>query len=339
MSLSSEITETIDNIVENVETPIVDQTHETINRLRSEIAKVLVGQKDIIDQVLTAFLASGHILLEGVPGLGKTLLIKALSECFNGDFARIQFTPDLMPADVMGHMLFDMHKQEFSVRKGPIFTNLLLADEINRAPAKTQSALLECMQEGQVTIEGTSHKLDKPFMVMATQNPIEQEGTYPLPEAQLDRFLMKVLIDYPTENEEFTLVRLCTDQQSTDSLNTSVIESIVTAETITELQEKAANIHIDDQVVNYAVQIVRSTREHDGISVGAGPRGAIGLVRAAKAHALLQNRNFVIPGDIKALVAPVLRHRISLSAEMQIEGRSTDDILNFIIEEIPAPRI
>ncbi|MBF0198016.1 MAG: MoxR family ATPase [Planctomycetes bacterium] len=305
---------------------------------KNELAKVIIGQEDVINQIICTVIAGGHILLEGVPGLGKTLIVKALAQTCSIDFGRIQFTPDLMPADITGHALFLMHKQEFTIRKGPIFTNCLLADEINRAPAKTQAALLEAMQELQVTIEGESHQLHEPFIVFATQNPIEQEGTYPLPEAQVDRFLMKVHVPYPSESEEIEMVREVCKKSSTKMLEVSSLDKIIDTHAIKKFQELAMKVDIDEEVLKYAILISRNTRNSHAISLGAGPRGSIALVRAARAKALMEGRNFVIPTDIKNIALPVLRHRISISADMEIEGRSHDEILNTMIAEIPAPR-
>ena len=310
-----------------------------IERMRSEISKVVIGQEEVIDHILAAFLAAGHVLIEGVPGLGKTLLVKALAKTFEGSFARIQFTPDLMPSDVIGHAMFNMKEQDFIIRKGPVFTNLLLADEINRAPAKTQSALLEVMQELQVTIEGEPHIVAAPFMVLATQNPLEQEGTYPLPEAQLDRFLLKISVDYPEELDEINLVRQVTKGQSREKLDVENVEKVLDCEEVESLRQAASLVQIDDAVTEYAVKIVRATRDWPGISIGAGSRGAISLVRVARATAMLKGREFVIPDDIKQMALPTLRHRISLTPEMEIEGISHDNILKELIEKIPAPRI
>ena len=312
--------------------------HDTAQALRREIARVMVGQNEVIDQVLTALFAAGHVLVEGVPGLGKTLLVRALARTFDGRFARIQFTPDLMPSDITGHALYDMKAQTFKIRRGPVFTNLLLADEINRAPAKTQAALLEVMQEQQVTIEGQALPMDRPFMTLATQNPIEQEGTYPLPEAQLDRFLLKVLIDYPGAEEEAELVERVTSGQVGDSLNVSAVSPVVDAEAITRLQATCARVQVDRKVLEYAVAIVQKTRNWPGITVGAGPRGGIALVRAARAAALLNGHDFVTPDDIKQMAAPALRHRLVLSPEMEIEGQTADTVLAAVLESVEAPR-
>ncbi len=316
----------------------LQQAIDIVQRMRDEIRKAVVGQGVVMDQVLACCLASGHVLIEGVPGLGKTLLVKALAKTFAGSFSRIQFTPDLMPADVMGHSVFDMRNQSFSIRKGPVFTNLLLADEINRAPAKTQSSLLEVMQEKQVTIEGESYQLTAPFMVLATQNPLENEGTYPLPEAQLDRFLIKVKIDYPTEAEETSMLQMVTKGKVGDGLEVSQVATLIKPETINALQQIVAQVRVDDAVSAYAVRLVRATRDWPGIAIGAGPRGSIALVRVARAMALMNRRDYVTPDDVKAATLPVLRHRVSLSPESELDGLSSDDLLANLIEQIPAPR-
>jgi MoxR-like ATPase len=306
--------------------------------IKNEMAQAVIGQTEVIEQILVALIASGHVLIEGVPGLGKTLMVQALAKTFSGDFSRIQFTPDLMPSDVTGHVLYDMKSESFKVRKGPVFTNLLLADEINRAPAKTQAALLEVMQEQQVTLEGRSMSVAKPYMVLATQNPIEQEGTYPLPEAQLDRFLFKVLISYPEDKEELQLVQHITDKKLGDKLDVSNVTSCVDAETIMMLQQHAASLEVDEKVVQYAINIVRATRQWPGISIGSGPRGGIALIRAARAFAIVAGRDFITPDDVKKVTLPAMRHRIILSPEMELEGVHVDRILENILDKIEAPR-
>ena len=310
-----------------------------VQSMRDEIGKAVVGQDEVIDQVLVALLAGGHVLIEGVPGLGKTLLVRAMAQTFEGHHARIQFTPDLMPSDVIGHVMYDMQQGQFKIRRGPIFTSILLADEINRAPAKTQAALLEAMQEYQVTLEGKSLPLPRPFMTLATQNPIEQEGTYPLPEAQLDRFLFKIYIGYPKEQEEFDLVKMVVGNKIGDTFDLSSVKKVMTSENIVRLQQATAQVQIDQKVSEYAVRLVRATREWQGVSVGAGPRGPIALLRAARGQALLSDRDFVIPDDVKAVAMPALRHRLSLTPDMEIEGKTTDHMLSEILDHVEAPRI
>jgi MoxR-like ATPase len=323
---------------ENTGTDFATQALRAVGAMRTEIGKALIGQDRIVEQVLIALLAGGHVLIEGVPGLGKTLLVRSLAKTFGGRFGRIQFTPDLMPADVTGHTLYDQTTREFTTRKGPVFTNLLLADEINRAPAKTQAALLEVMQEGQVTIEGTAHPLDTPFMVLATQNPIEQEGTYALPEAQLDRFLLKIRIDFPTLEDEHQMVRQVTDHQVGDRLNVDRVSTLIQPTAVLALQRYVAGLTIDPRVSDYAVRVTRATRNWVGISAGASPRGGISLVRAARGAALLEGRDYVTPDDVKKMALPALRHRIRPAPELELEGRDNDAILKGLLEKIEAPR-
>jgi MoxR-like ATPase len=306
--------------------------------MRQQVGAVFLGQEHVVNQVLTAFISGGHVLLEGKPGLGKTHLVLALSKCFGGVFRRIQFTPDLMPGDVTGHTLYDMGRQEFKLRKGPVFANLLLADEINRAPAKTQAALLEVMQECQVTIDGQTLPLTPPFMTLATQNPIEQEGTYALPEAQLDRFLMKIIVDYPTQHEEEQIVAAVTAGTGSGAVDVNRVPQVCGPEQIIALQQTAAAVQCRPDVTAYAVRIVRATRDMQGLSLGAGTRGAIALVKVAKAYALLQSRNFVTPDDIKLAVLPVLRHRVILAPELAISGQKVDDVLTSLLRNVEAPR-
>lgn len=312
---------------------------ELAEQLRGEIRKALIGQADVVEQVLIALFAGGHVLLEGVPGLGKTLLVRALSQCMGGTFSRVQFTPDLMPSDVTGHAMYDMQTEQFNIRRGPVFCNFLLADEINRAPAKTQAALLEVMQERQVTIEGESQQLPPPFMVMATQNPVEQEGTYPLPEAQLDRFLLKVLIDYPSEQDEHSLVDLVCGSGVGQTLDVDNLKTLASIEQIVQLQKLVQQIQVDQRITQYAVEIVRSTREWSGISIGAGPRGSIALILAARAAALLVGRDFVLPDDVKSIAVAALRHRILLAPELEMEGRRPDEVIAELVNSITAPRM
>ncbi|KJH83430.1 MoxR family ATPase [Pseudomonas sp. KSR10] len=307
--------------------------------LRQELHKAVIGQQDIVDGVLTALIAGGHVLVEGVPGLGKTLLVRALARCFGGEFSRIQFTPDLMPSDITGHAVYDLASEQFKLRKGPVFTNLLLADEINRAPAKTQAALLEVMQERQVTLEGRALAAPQPFLVMATQNPIEQEGTYPLPEAELDRFMLMLRMDYPMADEELELVRQVTRSARTDILDVSGLRVLLQAKDVQALQKIASEVPLDEQVLDYAVRLARATRNWPGLALGAGPRASIALVRCARARALLRGGEFVTPDDIKGCALAVLRHRVRLSPELDIEGTSVDQLLLQLLDQVTAPRL
>jgi len=309
-----------------------------INDLRTAIGHAMVGQSEVVEQVLIALVASGHVLIEGVPGLGKTLLVRALSQSLSLAFARVQFTPDMMPSDITGHAMLDPASRELRIVRGPIFTQILLADEINRAPAKTQSALLEVMQEYQVTLEGQAHLLPKPFMVLATQNPVETEGTYPLPEAQLDRFLFKIEIGYPSAAEEAGIVSRVTSNQAGDELPLDNVKPVLDSNGVSSLQAMAATQRVDEKVVDYAVKIARATRAFPGLAIGAGSRGALALVRGARAAALLDGRNYATPDDVKRVALPALRHRIALAPDAMLEGRTANDILAAVIAATPAPR-
>ena len=311
--------------------------------LHDPIARALVGQRDVIAQALVALAASGHVLIEGVPGLGKTLLVRALAKAMKLAHARIQFTPDMMPSDITGHTMLAPGGEggvgKLVVRRGPVFTPLLLADEINRAPAKTQSALLEVMQEQQVTLEGRPVPLPRPFMVLATQNPLDTEGTYPLPEAQLDRFLFKLRIGYPAPADEVQVVRRATHEQAGDSLPLDDVPEVLDADGLLAVQAAVARVHTDERVLDYAVRLVRATREWNGLAIGAGSRGAIALVRAGRAAAHLDGRDFVTPDDIKRFVLPALRHRVQLAPDAQLDGRSIDAILAEVADTVDAPRL
>src|SRR5690606_27114833 len=315
----------------------LEQASALADTLLQEIKKALIGQDLIIEQVLVALIARGHVLIEGVPGLGKTLLVRSLAKCFGGQFSRVQFTPDLMPSDVTGHAMFNIAKQDCEIRRGPAFTNLLLADELNRAPAKTQAAFFGGLPDRQITIEGQSFKTGDPFMVLATQNPIEQEGTYPLPEAELDRFMLKVIIDYPSESDEQIMLRQVSSQ-SQGGFGLEQIRTLLKPAHVLSLQKIAEQITVDDQILQYVVKLVRATRSWSGISRGAGPRACIALLSAARAYALLNNNSFVTPDDVKAMFIPALRHRILLSPELAIEGVAAERILHNILLQVEAPR-
>jgi MoxR-like ATPase len=318
----------------------IEAASNWVEPLRKEIARVLVGQNELVDRMLIALLTNGHVLLEGVPGLAKTLTVRTLASCLHGRFQRIQFTPDLLPADVVGTMIYNPREGNFSPRLGPIFANLVLADEINRAPAKVQSALLEAMQERQVTIGETTYTLPNPFMVMATQNPIDQEGTYTLPEAQLDRFLLKVKVDYPTpEEEREVLDRMATSKPQLEVNPVMQITQIASSRALVN------GIHLDDKVKDYIVSIIQATRRPEQIAphlknlirCGASPRGTINLALAAKANAFLQHRDYVIPNDVKSLAPDILRHRILLSYEAEAEGVTTEDIVEQLLDKVEVP--
>lgn len=306
-----------------------------ILKLENEIKKKIVGQEDMIRKILIGILTGNHILLEGLPGLAKSLTVNTLAQTLGLEFSRIQFTPDLLPSDIIGTEIYNEKTGEFYTKKGPIFANIILADEINRAPAKVQSALLEAMQEKQITIANETFKLEKPFIVLATQNPIEQDGTYPLPEAQQDRFLMKVKIEYPTKEEEKNILKLLT---STTDFEAIEIQEILNKEKIEELKKLIKEIHLDEKLMDYILEIIFKTREtNEYINCGASPRASIALVVSAKANAFLEGRDFVIPQDIKKVIFDVLRHRIALTYEAEAEGKDVEDIITEILEGVELP--
>ena len=319
----------------------ISHASQFVDKLREEISHVIVGQANMLDRLLIGLLSNGHVLLEGVPGLAKTLTIKSLAQAIHAKFSRIQFTPDLLPADVIGTMIYNQQKSEFVVRKGPIFANFILADEINRAPAKVQSALLEAMQERQVTIGDTTYKLDEPFLVLATQNPLEQEGTYPLPEAQVDRFIMKVVVDYPSMHEEQMIIR-----QNVEGLTLPPIKQVVSVMEILNARELVRQVYMDEKIEQYILDIVFATRRPDQykldklkplISYGASPRGSINLALAGKAHAFLNKRGFVIPDDIRIICKDVLRHRMGLTYEAEAENVNVENVVEEVLKAITVP--
>jgi len=309
---------------------------ESIEKVRAEVKKIIVGQGSIIDMMIAAVLADGHVLIEGVPGIAKTLLAKIIARTISADFSRIQFTPDLMPSDILGTSIFNMKNSEFEFNRGPIFSNIILIDEINRAPAKTQSALFEAMEERQVTVDGATYKLDSPFTVFATQNPIEHEGTYKLPEAQLDRFLFKVEMDYPLPEEEIKILLDLHSRKNINDLN--LIQPVFTKETLRKLREKVRAAHLDEKVAGYITQIVNKTRNNSDLYLGGSPRASISIMIGAKAIAAISGRDFVTPDDVKMVVYPTLRHRILLTPEKEMEGKTPDDIVKTILERVEVPR-
>jgi MoxR-like ATPase len=316
-------------------TPLQD-FRETLNRLKSEIGKVIVGQDQMIELLIAGILADGHILLEGVPGVAKTLTAKLLSRTIDVGFSRIQFTPDLMPGDVIGSSIFNPKEMLFQFRPGPIFSNIVLIDEINRAPAKTQAALFEVMEERQITVDGQTMIMKQPFLVIATQNPIEQEGTYHLPEAQLDRFLFKIKIDYPSEADEVTIVTRHHNHVGTAMGD--MVQAVMNASTVENLRRLVSGIHVEEKLIRFIVSMVASTRQHKSIYLGASPRASIGILQSAKAIAAMKGRDFVVPEDILYVTPAVLRHRLVLSPEKEMEGGTADDVIKQIVQSLEIPR-
>ncbi|HEV7279761.1 MAG TPA: MoxR family ATPase [Pirellulaceae bacterium] len=313
-------------------------TRDLYDAISSEVAKVFVGQKELIQGTLVALFSGGHVLIESVPGLGKTLFVRTLGRALGLDFGRIQFTADLMPSDITGAPMFDMKTQEFRFRPGPVFTQLLLADEINRSPAKTHAALLEIMQEFRVTVDGTPHELKRPFLVMATQNPIESEGTYNLPEAQLDRFMFKVLVDYPSEAEEARILDLHSRQVDLNEQLANV-QTVASAATIVETIHRNASVRVDDRLLQYVNRAVRATRTWPQLYMGASPRAGIALMQGARTLAAFRGRDFAVPDDVREIALPALRHRVSLTPEAEVEGFSVDDVLREALATVEVPRL
>jgi MoxR-like ATPase len=314
----------------------LSQLSESIKSIRAEIGKVIVGQEEMIDLLTTAILADGHVLIEGVPGVAKTLTSKLLSRVLDVHFNRIQFTPDLMPSDVLGTSVYNLKKSEFEFKAGPIFSNIVLIDEINRSPAKTQSALFEVMEERQVTIDGTTYPMAQPYMVVATQNPIEHEGTYRLPEAQLDRFLFKITVGYPTLEQETAIIEGHHQRKNTKAMEG--VNKVLGAEQIAAYREAVQKIHVDGNLMKYIAQIISETRNNPSLFLGASPRASVAVLNGAKAYAALNGRDFTTPEDIKFVALPVLRHRVILTPDREMEGITTDEVVRQIIDKVEVPR-
>jgi len=311
--------------------------HQGVAAIREQIGKVIIGQHEMVDLLITGLLTQGHVLIEGVPGVAKTLTAKLLARCIDADFSRLQFTPDIMPADVLGTSIFNPETRNFEYKRGPVFSNLVLIDEINRAPAKTQAALFEVMEERQITNDGITHPLPAPFMVVATQNPIEQEGTYRLPEAQLDRFLFKIEVKYPALNEEITMLQAMHQFNGLTDL-TKMVDKVVTASQIIEFQALVRRVHIEDKLLHYIAALTQETRVNASLYLGASPRASIAVMNCAKATAAINNRDFVTPDDIVNMLPHVLRHRIMLTPEREMEGITTDEVIAQIIKAVEVPR-
>jgi len=309
---------------------------ESVAKIRSEIARVIVGQEEMVELLITAIFSKGHVLLEGVPGVAKTLTAKLLARAIDAQFMRIQFTPDLMPSDVVGTTVFNPKNTEFEFHKGPVFSNLVLIDEINRAPAKTQAALFEVMEERQVTIDGKTYLMQEPYLVLATQNPIEQEGTYRLPEAQLDRFLFKIVIGYPNREEEIKILELNQHDEVRDQL--SAVQKVLSAGQIIAFRQTVRQVHVEDNVIHYIAQIAQDTRTNPALFLGASPRASVAILNASKSLAAIRGRDFVTPEDVKVIAIPALRHRVMLTPEREMEGVMVDEIIRQIVNKVEVPR-
>ncbi len=314
----------------------VEELNHAAFKIRNEIGKVIVGQERVLDHLLTALLANGHVLLEGVPGIAKTMIAKLLSRCINTGFSRIQFTPDLMPSDVLGTMVFHSSRSEFEFNKGPIFSNIILIDEINRAPAKTQAALFEVMEERQITIDGVTHVMEAPFIVLATQNPVEHEGTYRLPEAQLDRFLFKIKLDYPSIDHEVTILQNAQNRGNRMEVNEA--SPVITAGELVDFQELVTRVTVEHEILSYIATIIDKTRNNSSLFLGASPRASLAVLRSAKAFAALEGRDFVTPEDVKEMIVPVLNHRVILTPEKEMEGLQPESVIRRIVDSIDVPR-
>ncbi len=323
--------------MENFETRVnLTQLTESVEKIKSELSNYLVGQTQLVDYLIIALLADGHVLIEGVPGVAKTLTAKLVAKSINANFKRIQFTPDLMPSDITGTSIYNSKTNEFEFKQGPLFTNIALADEINRAPAKTQAALFEAMEERQITVDGKTYPLEAPFMVLATQNPIEQEGTYRLPEAQLDRFLFKLVVNYPSLEEEIIILQKAHIQST--HIDFSKIQAVLQKADIRMLRETVSKVLVEEHLFKYMAQIVSNTRQNPSLYLGASPRASIAILNAAKACACLRGRDFVSPDDIKYVVAPILRHRVVLTPEKEMEGITCDAVIQQLVDKIEVPR-
>lgn len=314
----------------------LEELKNAVNSIKAELAKVIIGQERFIDLLIVSLLVEGHVLIEGVPGIAKTITAKLFAKTLKTNFSRIQFTPDLMPSDILGTSIFNVKNSEFEFKKGPIFSNVVLIDEINRAPAKTQAAMFEIMEEIQVTMDGTTYKLEAPFMVLATQNPIEQEGTYALPEAQLDRFLFKIKVDYPTLEEEVRILQ--THHERKGIKPQGLIEAVITPEKLQEFKQKIQEVLVEEKIIRYVAEIIAKTRNHPHLYLGGSPRASIATLNSAKAFAAIDGRDFVIPTDVKRALVPVLNHRIILTPEREMEGMSTDSVIMMIMESVEVPR-
>jgi MoxR-like ATPase len=310
--------------------------HSSISRIKEQIGKVIIGQEQMVELLIAAIFARGHVLLEGVPGVAKTLTSKLVAKTIDAQFSRIQFTPDLMPSDVIGTSVFNPKTSEFQFRKGPVFSNLVLIDEINRSPAKTQAALFEVMEERQITVDGTTYPMEEPYLVLATQNPIEQEGTYRLPEAQLDRFLFKIVIGYPKLEEEVQILRNSIDGDHRQQV--SRIEKVLSKTEIAEAQKLVTQIHVEEKIIRYIAQIMQETRANSSLFLGASPRASVAILNASKAYAAIRGRDFVTPEDVKVIALPALRHRVVLTPEKEMEGIGVDEVIRQIVDKIEIPR-
>lgn len=316
----------------------LNQVQTLFDSAMDEIGKVIIGQVELVEGVLVALFCEGSVLIEGAPGLGKTLLVNTLSKVVSCGFSRVQFTPDLMPSDLTGNSIYDMSDKQFRFRKGPLFTNLLLADEVNRSPPKTQSALLEVMQEAQITVDGTTYKLDRPFLVLATQNPLEHEGTYPLPEAQVDRFMFKLLVDYPSPAEEVEILGHYASGRDPRTLSGFDVNPILSATDVIDIQQTVSQVIVEPKIIDYIAAIVSKTRDWHSVSIGASPRAGVGMLLSSRTIAACRGRDFVTPDDVKEVAVWVLRHRIRLRPEAELEGGTADEVVRNILDSVEVPR-